>query len=98
MLSLVTTYPLPSCLFPSLPLPDVPAVEETLVRADRLEPEVLPGLECRGGKRGQPFASPFFLPAQGGEKQSSGVSRDKQQHHVFLKDGRGAKLLFGEGR
>lgn len=65
MLSLVTAYPFPSCLFRALPLPNAPAVEETLVRADRLEPEVLPGLERRGGKHGQPSASPFFLPGQG---------------------------------
>lgn len=70
----VTAYPFPSCLFPSLPLPDPPAVEETLVRADRLEPEVLPGLERGGGKHGQPFSSPPFLPGQGAEVHSPGVT------------------------
>lgn len=66
-LPLVTACPFPSCFFPSLPLPDPPAVEETLVRADRLEPEILPGLERGGGKHSQPFSSPPFLPSHGGE-------------------------------
>lgn len=72
MLPPVTAYPFPSCLFPSLPLPDPPAVEETLVRADRLEPEVLPGLKCGGGK--QPFSSPLFLAGQEGEEHSPGMT------------------------
>lgn len=59
----VTVYPFHSCRFPSLPLTHVPAVEETLVRADRLEPEILPGLERRGGKRGQCLLTPLFFPA-----------------------------------
>lgn len=62
-LPLITACAFPSCLFSSLPLPHPPAVEETLVRADRLEPEVLPGLERRGGKHSQPFPSPLFLPS-----------------------------------
>lgn len=100
-LPLVTAYPFPSCLFPSLPLPNPPAVEETLVRADRLEPEVLPGLECGGGKHGQTFSSPC-PPSRPRGKRTAALarparSREKRQRPVLLKGAGGGELLFAKG-